>query len=195
MSMNKQRAALYKLLSHIYILEVDEALLDGIKGLDFPDTDDAIGEGYKLLKEYVLKAGKEDIEDLAVDYARIFLAAGVASGLAAFPYESIYVSKNKLMNQSLASECEKYYAAKGLKARADMYKIPNDHIGLQFEYMAVLCEEDADNSQQKEFFDAHMKRWISTFCADVIKYANTDFYKAIGIITREFIEMEKDLLK
>lgn len=191
MSDMKQRAALYKLLSRLYILEVDEELLDAMKSLEFPRD-----EEYVLLKEYLGNASKESIEELAVDYARIFLAAGVASGLAAFPYESIYTSKKRLMNQSSASECEKYYAAKGLKPRADMYRIPNDHIGLQFEYMAVLCDEakDGDLSEQKDFFEKHMKRWIPLFCSDVIKYATTDFYKAVGNITRGFIELEKDVL-
>ncbi|MCF0142384.1 MAG: molecular chaperone TorD family protein [Parasporobacterium sp.] len=190
MSEMKLRAQTYRLLSRLYILEADETFLKELGAMTFPES-----EGFSLLKSYLSDLPENAEEDLAVDYARIFLAAGVATGLAAFPYESIYTGKKKLMNQSSAGECEKFYAAKGLKARGDMYKIPNDHIGLQCEYMAFLIEEGCDMAEQKIFFDAHMKKWIPLFVSDVIKYASTDFYKALGAITREFMESEKAYLE
>ncbi|MCF0228139.1 MAG: molecular chaperone TorD family protein [Parasporobacterium sp.] len=198
------RGNVYRFLARIFILEVDKKLLNDMKKMTFPESDESdIGDGYAKLKAYLAEASEENIIDTEVDYAKVFLAAGEATGLAAFPYESIYTSKKKMMNESCTSDAEKYYAARGLKAKAGMYKIPDDHVGLEFEFMAVLCEEaasaaDSENEaayekalkDQKEFFDRHIRKWVPVFCNDVIKYARTDFYKAVGMITRGFISQE-----
>lgn len=209
-ALNRYRAQLYRFLSRVYILEVDETLLSQMKQLDFPQDPASadLKSGYQLLADCVARYGGSDVIDLEVDYARIFLAAGVAQGLAAFPYESVYTSKKHLMNQEASSDVHILYAAKGRKAREDMYRIPDDHIGLEFEYMAELCEEAAkaaedgadakaeeSQKEQKEFFLQHLNRWVPIFAGDVAKYAQTDFYKAIAKITRGFIGEEGKLMK
>ena len=203
------RKRMYQLFSRIFILEVDEKLFRDMKEMQFPevpeDTDFAVG--YRKLRDYFDSHDEEDILNLEVDYARIFLAAGVAQGLAAFPYESVYTNKKHLMNQEASQDVTILYAAKGLKAREDMYKIPNDHIGLEFSYMSLLCEDAAraaeagddaalekSMQEQREFCRNHMKRWMIMFCNDVIRYAGTDFYRAVGTICRGFVREETGLL-
>lgn len=205
----KLRGQMYRFFSRIFVLEVNVDLLKGMKTMTFPKSTENkdFREGYALLEECLKTLKEEDITDLEVDYARIFLAAGVAQGLAAFPYESVYTNKKHLMNQEAGEDVTILYAAKGLRTREDMYKIPNDHAGLEFEYMARLCDTaamaaqngaqdklDASMLEQEKFCKVHLKRWILLFCSDVIKYAQTDFYKAIGTLCRGFIREEIDLL-
>lgn len=204
------RAQMYRFFARLFVLEVDAKLLADMQAMTFSpiqeDTD--FGRGYDLLAKSVRKMNKDNLIDYEVDYARIFLAAGVAQGLAAFPYESVYTNKKHLMNQEAGEDVTILYAAKGLCARPDMYKIPNDHIGLEFEYMARLCDSaqkhategeqsrlEQDISEQKNFCDAHLKRWVPTFCSDVIKYAQTDFYKAVGMLCRGFICEEISIMQ
>ncbi|MCD8150672.1 MAG: molecular chaperone TorD family protein [Clostridiales bacterium] len=221
----RQRANLYRFLSRIYILEADEKLLAQMKRMSFPEEpgDADLRDGYARLKEYLAgvhfedeKAAEEEIggnvaekvTELEVEYARIFLAAGVAQGTAAFPYESVYTNKKHLVNQEACDDLTALYAAKGLKPREDMYRIPDDHAGLEFEYMARLCDAavracEADDEaaleesvrEQKTFFDHHLRRWVSLFGGDIAKHAQTAFFDGIGRITRGFMVQETAFLK
>ena len=203
------RKQMYQLFSRIFILEVDEKLFKDMKQMQFPEVpaDTDFAAGYEKMRSYFDSHDSSDLINLEVDYARVFLAAGVAQGLAAFPYESVYTNKKHLMNQEASEDVTVLYGAKGLKAREDMYKIPNDHIGLEFEYMARLCGDASRAAgegnetalaecmrEQTEFCRHHMKRWMTMFCNDVIKYAETDFYRAVGIICRGFVREEISLL-
>lgn len=205
----KLRGQMYRFFGRVFVLEVNSDLLKAMKAMTFPKTPENTDfhTGYAMLEDCLKVLKEDDMTDLEVDYARIFLAAGVAQGLAAFPYESVYTNKKHLMNQEASEDVTILYAAKGLSARKDMYKIPNDHVGLEFEYMARLCDDaalaaqegaqdklEATMLEQENFCKAHLKRWVPLFCSDVIKYAQTDFYKAIGTLCRGFIREEIDLL-
>ncbi len=172
--------------------------------------------GEEDAKQSIADPGAEDgkqsmadaVTDLEVEYARIFLAAGISSGKAAFPYESVYTSRKHLVNQESNDDMTALYAAKGLKAREDMYRIPDDHAGLEFEYMARLIDEaasaagaedearlDEDMEEQKAFFKAHLMRWIPIFGEDIRSFAQTDFFRGVGRITRGFMAEETELFK
>ncbi len=134
------------------------------------------------------------LDALAVDYARVFLSAGVAQGMAAFPYESVYTSKKRLMMQDARGFAAAAYARAGLQPGKAMYHSPEDHIGLELEYMARLCAGAAIKEQQ-EFFKNHLQNWAYAFTAEVMKYARTDFYRAVSKITRGFMTMEQHLME
>lgn len=199
------RANLYRLLARIYILEVDRPLLEALQAMVFPDFADNpdLNEGYALLREYLAGATEEDLEDLAADYAGIFLAAGVAQGLAAFPYESVYVSKTRMVGQEPRVRVAALYASRGFTLACDLPKTPEDHVAPELEYMACLCRELAEAAgnteallaEQKEFLQKHLLNWVPLFCKDVVKYAQTDFYRALGKITAGFLQLEQVLLQ
>lgn len=225
----KSREAMYRFLSRLYLLEVDEALLDALCRMEFPKEcfQEDMKEGYGLLRVYLKdraqlrkdieeNAGEEEeksaacdvdpagknavcdtdqeiLDDLAVDYARIFLSAGVAQGKAAFPYASVYTSRQHLMMQESQGDVAALYAKKGLEVRKNMYRVPEDHLGLLLEYMAVLCREDAKKEQQ-DFLKNYLLNWVFAFTADMAKYAATDFYRGLGKLTKGFLSMERSLL-
>lgn len=214
MQLSKNRENMYRLLGRLYMKEVDAKFLGAMKNMKFPENcgDEELEDGYRLLEAYLggldaaagavavdcvesagAVAAAEVLDDLAVDYARVFLSAGVAQGMAAFPYESVYTSKKRLMMQDAREAVAAAYAKAGLKPGADMYHAPEDHIGLEFEYMAHLCA-GAPVTEQQEFFKAHLQNWVYTFTAEVLKYAQTDFYRAVSKITRGFMNMEQRLM-
>lgn len=145
----QSRRDFYRLLSRLYVLEVDEGLLTALCKIKSPSgcPNEDMAEGYRLMEGFLKESKGRDtqavLDDLAVDYARIFLSAGVAQGKAAFPYESVYTSRKHLMMQDSRNEVVALYAAKGVTPMKDMYRVPEDHLGLLLEYMAVLCEECA----------------------------------------------------
>ena len=85
---------------------------------------------------------KEGVLATIWDYAKTFLAAGEATGVAAFPYESIYTNKKREIGGRTEQETLALYALHGWEPSKDMFRTMNDHIGLELEFMAVLCEEE-----------------------------------------------------
>ena len=162
----QNRINLYRLLSRLFRVETDRALLDSLKTLAFPDalapaessTAPALYEGYSMLRAYLDSCddkpdmGKEGgaqqkavyaadpIEDLAVDFATVFLAAGSADGSAAIPCESVYTGKKKIFMQEAWEEVTELYKEYGLDVNEEFGDIMADHIAAELDFMANLIE-------------------------------------------------------
>jgi len=214
MAFTQARASMYRFLGGIYLLEVDGKQLNALKKVRFPevngmeDSDMDLREGYQTLSDYVGTLKEEDLDDLAADYAKVFLAAGDAAGHAAFPYESVYVDKKHQVGGSTAMKMKALYLERGFEPDPEMYRTMDDNIGLILEYMAILCEEtlsaaDKDDpekakellTEQRKFVKKHLTNWVFSFTSDIMKFAETDFYRSIAKITNGFIKKETDYLK
>ena len=208
------RAAMYRFLGGLYLMEVDREQLALLKALTFPevtgdsDADRDLREGYALLREEIGRITEEDLDDMAADYAKVFLAAGDAAGRAAFPYESVYVDKRRRVGGSTQMQMRALYLERGLTPDPDAYRTMEDHIGLMLEYQADICGELAAaieagdgakaeeiRSEQKDFLKQHLTNWAFSFAADVIRYAERDFYKGAAKITSGFLKKEAELLE
>ena len=189
----QERAALYRLLSRLYREEVDQALLDTLKSLPFPAADGILGEGYQMLQNDLTRCGTNVLEELAVDYATVFLAAGSADGAAAIPCESVYTSAEKIFMQDAWEDVCRIYAEHELGKSGQFQDLMEDHVALELEFMADLVEH-ATIEQQKSFVESHLLNWMGAFTADIDKYARADFYKAVGRITMGFLALEQQLL-
>ncbi|MBE6016424.1 MAG: molecular chaperone TorD [Lachnospiraceae bacterium] len=212
--LSKYRALMYRFLGGLYIMEVDENQLKTLKKLEFPEitgTEEAdldLKEGYQLIKDYAASASADDLEDLAADYARVFLAAGDATGRAAFPYESVYVDNKRLVGGSTEMQMKVLYLERGWEPDPNVYRTMYDNIGLMLEYMGIICDEITDAAQQedrdkfakliseqKDFVRKHLTNWVYSFTSDVGKYAETGFYKGVARITNGFLKKETVLLQ
>ena len=213
-ALSEARAALYRFLGGLYIMEVDETLLAALKRLRFPEVegnDDAdldLREGYALIQRYVDSLDADGLDDLAADYAKVFLAAGDAAGLAAFPYESVYVDKKRQVGGSTEMQMKALYFARGWEPDPSVYRTMYDNIGLMLEYMGILCDEltellrsgDAEKcgtllTEQRDFVRKHLTNWAYSFTGDVIKFSERDFYKGVAKLTSVFLKKETRLLK
>lgn len=197
---DENRIAMYRLLGKLYLIEVDEKSLAAFKTMQFPEISGKssaeldLKEGYGLIGKYFaesLLSEKEMIEELAVDYAKTFLSAGDQSGQSAFPYESVYKNMAHQLYGESTAEAEKLYAAKGLKLREDMFKVMEDQLGAELEFMAKLIES-GEEAEQKEYLKKHLLNWVSSFTADVTKYAATDFYKGWAKVTNGMLGLERE---
>lgn len=213
-ALSKARASMYRFLGGLYIMEVDESQLIKLKKMDFPQIDGDsnsdldLKDGYSLMRKYLDNIEASDLEDLAADYAKVFLAAGDATGRAAFPYEAVYVNKKHQVGGSTQMQMHALYLERGLEPDPNVYRTMDDNIGLMLEYMANICDEitaavEAENKEQvtalvdeqKQFMKKHITNWIYSFTNDVIKFSERDFYKAVAKITNGFIKKETELLQ
>ena len=213
-ALSKARASMYRFLGGLYIMEVDKNQLIRLKKMDFPQIDGDsnsdldLKDGYSLMRKYLDNIEASDLEDLAADYAKVFLAAGNATGRAAFPYEAVYVNKKHQVGGSTQMQMHALYLERGLEPDPNVYRTMDDNIGLMLEYMANICDEittavevgDKEQvtalvDEQKQFMKKHITNWIYSFTNDVIKFSERDFYKAVAKITNGFIKKETELLQ
>lgn len=214
----KNREMMYRLLSSIYISEIDRNMLKGLQEMEFPKIEDPeVGyqqdfqAGFEMVQNYLAGfEGKSEeetdalLEDLAADYAKAFLAAGDASGKAAFPYESVYTGTDSQFGGSVQMQLNALYAAKGFEMREDMFRIMEDHIGLEFCYMAELLKLQAETEDETEaedlqyemedFYAEHLGNWVGLFANDIYKYSDREFYKGFARVTLGFMAAERELL-
>jgi len=136
------RENLYRFLARLYRIEVDAPLLQLLAEMGFPEEcdDPELAEGYRMLTAWLHNPGNDPLTDLAVDYARVFLGAGVFEGVVASPYESVYTSKERLIMQEARDQVLAVYNSKELQC-AEPLEIPEDHIALELEFLAHLCRE------------------------------------------------------
>ena len=214
LALTEYRSALYRLLSGLYLIEVDAEQLAALKGLSFPyvaensDAELDLQQGYALLEEALRETEEEDLDELAADYAKIFLAAGEASGKAAFPYASVYLDRKRAVGGDMDAKMRALYLARGRQPDPNCYRTTNDHIGLMLEYMSILCDEQSDSieakdaqrhksllNEQRGFLKDNLCSWVYSFTADIIKYAGLKFYPGIAMITNGFLKNEAEFLK
>lgn len=203
------RKNLYRFLERIYKVEVDQILLEQLKEMSFPtDCGEELCKGYRVIEAYLRDAGADQLTDLAVDYARAFLGAGIVdSAVVAYPYESVYTSSKGLIMQEARDQVLAIYRAKGL-SKEESLEFPEDHIALEFEFMAYLCQETEQALEAKDwpvvsallidqldFLNQHLLNWVPQFCTDIEKFAETQFYKGVGKVTQGYLAMESTILE
>ncbi|MCQ2511800.1 MAG: molecular chaperone TorD family protein [Lachnospiraceae bacterium] len=208
-ALTEYRSALYRLLSGLYLMEVDAEQLKTLKSLSFPqvegdsDADLDLQQGYALLENALSETEENDLDELAAEYAKIFLAAGESSGKAAFPYASVYLDKKHYVGGGMEQKMKRLLLARGRDIDPEAYRIMYDHIGLMLEYMAILCEEQlaAEENlkeliqEQKEFLRDNLQSWVYAFTADVVKYSKGKFYAGLALVTSGLLKKETEFLK
>lgn len=203
LKLHKNREIMYNMLSRLYLLEVDSELLLALNKADFPagELEPKIAEGFNKIKTFINTPYDNIIDELAVDYAKVFLSAGIADGKAALPYQSIYLTDKKQMKNDNPKSVLDYYYKRGIKPSEEPYKIPEDHIGVALSFMGLLCselEESKDSkkilAEQKSFLDEHIVNWAYYLCGDILTYSETEFYKGLALVTEGLLKLDEKIL-
>ena len=206
----EMRESVYRLFSSLYFKELTdeqirflhEADLDG-----FEDLNETMAEGAHNIKRAVRRVNSGTREDLAVDYAHTFLAAGTTKGESrACPYESVFTSRDGLIMQEARDDVYRYMLGEHLEPQSEL-RIPDDHLAFVFEFMANLCvrfNEAVDSGDmaearrlyelQREFFEKHINSWIGRLCDAIESCCRTSFYRGVSQMTRGFVAADHELL-
>lgn len=205
----KQRTATYGLLSRLYASEIDEALLTELHDSRYPvhTGNDLADEGNRLIATYLSGRWENALTELAADYMRTFFGHGYSGHAAAYPFESVYTSEKRLLMQSARDEVLALYRAAGL-SKQDRWKEGEDHVALELEYLQILSGRIAEALRKGDtekalgwikssynFLDLHLVGWVPLFTAEVDKFARTDFYRGLALLTEGFLETDRELLE
>ena len=202
------RLATYGMLSRLYRKEMDEASLKSMMKMRCPiNTGNAnVDTGYKLFHRYLSGVWERTLEELACDYVRTFIGANTTGHAAAYPNESVHTSAERMLMQDARDEICAIYQAAGLKSD-ESWNMGEDHIAVELEYMQVevkrtidaLKNDDAfaasvELLRQYHFIEDHLQAWVPFLTKDMLKFAETDFYKALAYLTQGFIEVDQGFL-
>jgi anaerobic sulfite reductase subunit A len=172
---------------------------------DLIETD--LADGFKQIADFASSLKEPDLEkvrlDLAVEYAGLFLGVW---GKPGHPSESYYLTKGQLIMQQPRDDVLKLYKAMGVD-KAGQFKEPEDHIALELQFMAHLCDKtnaalkdgnfkDARKylDVQRNFLDEHLGKWVPKLASDILTSARHEFYRAIAKITKAYVDADKELV-
>lgn len=200
----------YRFLSQMLFRELNAEAIEALRGQDWPrDTgNEHLDRGYGQVRRFFSFASTDIRTQLAVEYARVFLAAGVFSQdeATAVPYESVFTSEGHLMMQESRDDVVRRYAADGFAVNPDIHE-PEDHLSFELEYLAHMSgralaalEHDdlatvrANLQRQREFIDAHLRNWIGDLHDVAEAYAKTTFYTGMLLVAQGALEQSRELL-
>jgi TorA maturation chaperone TorD len=200
MAVARHRSNIYGLLASVYRQEITADLLNQVKDPQFLGV--LADLGIDFTSEFLQKPDEELLQDLAVEYAGLFLGPGGHIS----PHESVHHSGGGsggglLWGESTA-EVKKFIESTGLNYDPDYSGLP-DHISVELEFMQQLTlreeqawrEEDEDGAlnclkTEKKFIEEHLVAWIPAFCDKVMRAAELPFYREMAALTKNFIEFE-----
>ena len=148
--------------------------------------------------------GRNDENVMQGRYVALF---GVnVSGVPCPPYESVYREAGGRPTGWLTSLVEREYAIAGLSPSQGLGELP-DHVGMEMEFMAVLCERDREACQrmhlgenekalraQKSFLDRHLTVWFPEFSHALAAADAGGVYVALGEAANVFVSHDRDLV-
>lgn len=206
----EERAQTYGFLSQVFFRELPLEAIEELSRIDYSGEpgNENLRQGYKLVRRFFAFCDKDARTQLAVEYARVFLAAGVYSEdrQVAAPYESVFTSPEKLMMQEARDDVYRIYLRDGFTVKSDLHE-PEDHLAFELEYLANLSsrivaavgqDDEAEMlaliTKQKDFIARHLLNWISRLRETAQSYAQLTFYIGMLLIAEGILEEDRDFL-
>ena len=202
------RRDLYRFLSAAFLAEPGPDLLAHLRDDSFQAAlaewfSPAVVEDFRRVSE-AMEAGHFS-DPARLEFTNLFLVPG---GLHIAPYESVFRDTREidgreisglLMGQS-AMDVQQWYRLAALEISGDFKELP-DHIGLEFHYLAYLCDReqafgDAGDSakqtrareMQRDFLKAHVLSWLGDLAEKIRAQAALPLYPAIAALAVEFCQ-------
>lgn len=139
-----------------------------------------------------------EIDPIRQDFFQLFLGP---RRLKAPPWESVYVSEDRLVNQAATVEVRRSYAKFGFQTEGGQLE---DHCGTQCDFLFRLCAmtmgaEDVEEQKdllraQKHFVSKHLLNWVPRFAEDIRKSALTPYFRGLGEFVNYWIRVEEEYL-
>lgn len=206
----RTRAGVYSLLYTVFVKELTQAQIEALAGMDFASLeglDPQIAEGAHMVRRYLRRLRSEMREELAVDYAHLFYAAGSAKHeKRAVPYESVFTSIEGLLMQEARDDVLRYMLAEHVEPDPSLH-VPEDHIAFIYDFMTALCTRCADALEcndlaearrlanvQRAFHAEHIASWIGQLCDAIEGCCRTPFYGGFSRIARGFARLDGEML-
>jgi TorA maturation chaperone TorD len=189
----------------------DQDLLNSIiiedlfSDIPFGDSQENTKKGLALINNWIheYKDKAEALRELKIDYTGLFIEI---SDENLSPWESVYFSEERSIFHIRTLEIREWYRKFGLQI-TNLYKEPDDHIGLEFAFishlagLAIQAYKEGDREKylevvkaQDQFFSEHIFTWVPKWCEQIQENAKTDFYHGIGYLVQGVLDEVKIVL-
>ena len=188
----EKRESFYKLLSRIFLSEMDE---DSLKKIENSKDFDLLFPEYSTWEERTKRSRYKLINEvLNVDYTDIAIMHLV-------PYESFYVRDDAMIESGGANPITQLYNEYGYRVNLDEARaVSGDHFGIELGFMTVLLElqkeahenNDKDKvdyykEEQLKFLKEHILQFAPMYLINIAEQARTPFYKDSAKLAIEFL--------
>jgi len=191
----KEELHIYNLLRQLFLKEPSKEIILALSDISL-EEDEEIDSGLKLMASAV-KKNKDRLEawleELAIEYTRLFIGP---KNPPAVPYASFYLSESHSLMTDETIDVRKRYLEAGMVVK-ELHSIPDDHIGIELEFIYYLTQKTLDLFEQgareeasrlfeirSNFLKGHMALWIPFFLEKVIESAHDDFYKGAALMLK-----------
>lgn len=185
-------------------LLVDEELLDS-----FPNIEDnaLLKEGHESITfflrdpDLLTEAG---IDNLIGQYNRIFIGLGRKKSIS--PYESVYVSPDRLVFQEETMRVRAAYAKHDLQPKR-LQQEPDDHISLELEFMQKLSEKALKEMRsnrfhkarrilrdQSSFLEDHLLKWAPQMAGEMSQKTDSAFFGGVARMLSGYLAADKEVV-
>lgn len=200
-----------RFLSQVFFKELNAEAIEELAVADYPaETGNAcLDEGYRLVRRYFAFSATDRRTQLACEYARIFLAAGVFTKerLTAVPYESVFTGEEHIMMGGARDDVVARLLADGFQVNPDLHE-PEDHLAFELEYLVNMNERASVWAQEKnkaelrrnvvrqlEFIEGHLLNWVPELRDVAQEYAKLTFYPGMLFVTQGALEQGRAMLR
>lgn len=182
-------AAAFATLGRLHLQSPDEETLEQLKALldEWPlETKDDTAFGLDELRKSFEKG--ETAAEIRRDHNLLY---GVTASAKVPPYESVHRNQDQLIFDKETLEVRSEYRKLGLQA-PKLNQEPDDHIGLEFNFIAQSCLRSLDALDQGSTTDAskyygigavfmvqHVLEWVPEMLEKAADAADTHFYRGI----------------
>jgi len=138
---------------------------------------------------------------LRLEYTRLFVGP---YSLPTPPYESVYREPEPVVMGGSTLDVLKRYEEAGFRLASSFKDLP-DHVAVELQFMALLCEEEAQAWEREDptvaltllrreegFLRDHLARWVPSFCERVLSSTECSFYQAMASLARDYILLDQD---
>jgi TorA maturation chaperone TorD len=202
----RARSQVYGFLVTAFRDEPQEPVIRELKGPNWSLVLSSLG--IPLGEAFFSRSEEQLVEDLAVEFARLFL--GPQGHLS--PHASVHKAEEcggggGMLWGEETVRVKRFIEATGLTFAKEYRGFP-DHISVELEFLQKATEEEAQawkeertedamilRGMEQKFHEKHVLSWVPGFCDKIIERTTEDFYVAIAEVTKIFLEIEKDNLK
>src|SRR4051812_8867472 len=176
------RAQEYALLATLLVRAPDAKLLESLAGLRGDAT--PLGVAHAALAQ---AASETTVERVEREYFNLFIGLGRGELL---PYGSYYLTG--FLHERPLARLRADLAPLGID-RVDGNYEPEDHAATLCEIMAGLANRTlpAPEGADARLFEKHLAPWLGRFFSDLEQAEAARFYRHVGRLGREFIEIER----
>ncbi len=207
------RAFAYDLLKCVFWKEPSKAFLkrliedELLQAIPLSESDMQLGRAIDTIRDYLKQSdpwSERGFHRLHWDYTRLFIGPG---DVPAPPWESIYLGGERLhFSKNTLAVRNAYRKYNFLPARYG--HDPDDHVGLELDFMHKLCELAKDKIEgndekglleilegQKNFLEDHLLKWVPAWTDDIMKNAETDFYRGAARLVDIWLKLDLQLIE